>query len=562
MPENTTPPPPPPPPPSSPLPPQSLPNNWEPPVQPPNPAQNYSPQGGMAPTAPSFEVPNQPPQGNLPGAQQPFAQGAPNIHPYAHPQGNGPYMPQPQFTAPTSLPPKKSRKKLYTIIAAVLVVLLALGGGVWWFFFTEKKLALPPAQAFDSPEEITANIRNIVDEKDYSQFLKLYAPSEKTFIDPFLATGDIVSDANSRNPRGRHENSDNALSLADIRQIITSVEYDTSRLKISDPQNMSGTIAIAKAKGTITPRVKNKEQLAQAFENIMDKEKARSTADEIEKQLEQNGPVPIGSKGRLDLVMVKEKEKWYFSPTMTLAFNSCQDRGNCSPNWNADWEGVAAHERRVEDAAQSAGRALLNAKSPDELLPYLSMTERRLIMVFGGLQSKRPSEKGRGPLADFIIEFGKSYKTRLGTAVPITKFWGPLYKGSSTYFGIRDGAFYLPIQSWSPGRHPDGRGDTSGSPKLQLKNYFREGRTLALTFVEENGYYYLSLSATFFDFLDSLRYEDFEKRFYEETKSSYDSLKSNIRTIEQYLGSRIGFYLRSLAGMSFTIAEELEDALY
>ncbi|WP_394159454.1 hypothetical protein [Galactobacter valiniphilus] len=362
-----------------------------------------------APSAPGFAGgPAAQPQQANPHAQgqyaQPGAQGQ-----YGQPgqplnDGGGSGLPpygQSPFGAPE--PPRRRRGRVIAWTAGGTAVALAAAG-----FGGFALVAQASQRGADSATSAIERLDKGFREKNLMELAKLVSPSEaRPFFENLKALGiDSGLDklaSNSKVPFGE-------LDVEGMQQVFDSITIENSKMDFTVSEK-SSTIALAELTSWKLKLSVDKGKFVDAVINLQERGGAKDTGklrEEMTKALKDedmsyDGDVVAESKEKASIALVKEKDRWYFSPLMTAAEAAYRAGGSDSaPRYDANVEG-AAGKGSPSEAVTAVAETLRTLSGPrdllsDEFASLLALPERRMIMVYGNTL---------GESADFNEEQGR-----------------------------------------------------------------------------------------------------------------------------------------------------------
>ncbi|RII42662.1 hypothetical protein DWB68_05815 [Galactobacter valiniphilus] len=353
------------------------------------------------------QQPNPSAQGQYgqPGAYgQPGQPGQPGQYGQPLSDGGGSGLPpsgQSPFGAPE--PPRRRRGRVIAWTAGGTAVALAAAG-----FGGFALVAQASQRGADSATSAIERLDKGFREKNLMELAKLVSPSEaRPFFENLKAFGidsglDKLS-SNSKVPFGE-------LDVEGMQQIFDSITIENSKMDFTVSEK-SSTIALAELTSWKLKLSVDKGKFVDAVINLQERSGAKDTAklrEEMTKALKDedmsyDGDVVGESSNKASIALVKEADRWYFSPLMTAAEAAYRSTdGQTAPRYDANVEG-AAGQGSPSEAVQAVAEKLRTLSGPNDLLSddfasLLALPERRMLMVYGNAingSSDLNEEQGR-----------------------------------------------------------------------------------------------------------------------------------------------------------------------
>ncbi|MDR2257415.1 MAG: hypothetical protein LBE25_15665 [Arthrobacter sp.] len=422
------------------------------------------------------------------GAQ--YGQAAPGYAPgaaWAQPgDGSGNVLP------PSGQPPlggDQPRRRRGRVIAwtagGTAVALVAAGFGGF------ALVAQASQRGADSASSAIERLDKGFREKNLTELAKLVSPSEaRPFFENFKALGlDSGLDklaSNSKVPFGE-------MDTEGLKQVLDSITIETSQMDFTVSEK-SSTIALAELTSWKLKATVNKDAFVDAVINLQERAGVKDTAkmrtelsDSMkDADLSYDGDVVSESNDKLSIALVKESDRWYFSPIMTAAEAAYQASGSeKSPSYDADVEGAAGKASGTE-AVQALLDRLSSLSGPDDLLSddmvsLLSMPERRALMVYGPALRGDSSTGGDAGRSEYFKAEWRLTEHRVSDDLVIV---GP---GTSTITLNGDSSQQITF---------DGAKVTANGKTVDFGRALTDPSRLGIAAVRENGTWHVALMET------------------------------------------------------------------
>ena len=317
----------------------------------------------------------------------------PNTPGYPTGPGNPGGPGYPGGPGPTGEAPRPRRRRRAAWIAGATAVVL-VGGSVTTFAL----VANASERGADSAKSAAERIEKAISGKNAMEMAKLLSPSEMA---PFAEMNTAMSKDSGLDEMAKADGGDISpeAQLEMFQAILDSFDLKKSDMEYTVTEK-SATFATMELSSWNLDVKADRQKLAKAIEDGYKRSTGKDAPKEMSESItkdppsdkdEFNGNVIEKAGSKFSIALVKEDDRWYISPLMSMADAAIATMGDSmkkgEPNYAADpsaVEGASSPTQAVQDLTNS----LTTASDPGdfmkpEVLSRLSLPERRLMMVYG-----------------------------------------------------------------------------------------------------------------------------------------------------------------------------------
>ncbi|MDO5746819.1 MAG: hypothetical protein Q4P66_04075 [Actinomycetaceae bacterium] len=487
---------------------------------------------------------------NIPGSptppsvqQQPMGQPPMGQPPYQPPG----YPPMAGVPAPLPQPPHSAKGKLIGIIAAVVVLVMVIVGTSFFIFGSPGAYA-----GAKTPQQLQDDLKDALNSQDFLTPVTMTAPSELHMQEQWQAAIETMLNSIGDND----DNYKSAFSPETYASLLNAMEIDTSGMKYSTNE-LSDTIAETLISGKITISVKDKEtfrenvhELFQSFgvdEKDLGDKNLDQTIDELINNINDNPTHELADDALPVLMQVKENDRWFISPTMTLAELTIikggvtyrqEQRERKGVDYGAHWYAPKKTAGSAEEALKGFAQQVSSILEPkdlidEDLMKYFSTPERRIFMIYGASLKDEDTEN-----VNLTLEVEKTSSTTnsMGTVTPFDGLSLSIEsaQGDTASISFNGSQLELSLPNYE---------DYS----LDYGRYFRDTRQVGIVWSHEDHGWTMSLPLSLMNLVSQIDIETWSAKAPEHFRKEIEAMAKEFPSINDAYSTKIALAYTAIA---------------